>query len=151
MPTRRGGSVGNATATPVAPDSTALRVLDSTVLIDFLRGRSAVQRVLALRGGGEVPATTAINVEEIVRGLRSDEPEAARRLFGGLHVPPVDASAAWQAGTWRRTYAARGVTLYQADCLVAATALVNDATLVTGNPKDFPMGELRVEHWPVGG
>jgi hypothetical protein len=22
--------------------------------------------------------------------------------------------------------------------------------LVTGNPKDFPMPELEVEHWPVG-
>lgn len=80
MPTRRGGFVGNATTTPVAPGSWSLLVLDSTVLIDFLRGRPAVQRVLALRGGGEVPATTAM----------------------------------------------------------------------TGNPKDFPMSELRVEHWPVG-
>jgi hypothetical protein len=27
---------------------------------------------------------------------------------------------------------------------------VNDATLATGNPKDFPMPELKIEHWPVG-
>ena len=43
-----------------------------------------------------------------------------------------------------------GVTLYQSDCLVAATAWVNDGALATGNPKDFPMRELTVEHWPVG-
>ncbi len=24
------------------------------------------------------------------------------------------------------------------------------AVSVTGNPKDFPMEEVRVEHWPVG-
>jgi predicted nucleic acid-binding protein len=105
---------------------------------------------MALRARGDVPATTAVNVGEIVRGLRASETEAARRLFSGLIVLPVDTRAAWQAGTWRRTFAARGVTLYQGDCLVAATTLVHGGTLATGIPKDFPLGELRVEHWPVG-
>ena len=127
-----------------------LRVLDSTVLIDFLRGRPAVERVLALRASGDVPATTAINVEEIVRGLRASGTEAAERLFNGLIVLPVDAQVAWQAGAWRRTFAARGMTLYQSDCLIAATAWVNDGALATGNPKDFPMRELKLEHWPIG-
>jgi predicted nucleic acid-binding protein len=127
-----------------------LRVLDSTVLIDFLRGRPAVERVMALRASGDVPATTAINVEEIARGLRDSETEAARRLFSGLIVLPVDRQAAWQAGAWRRKFAARGVTLYQSDCLVAAAAWVGDGVLATGNPKDFPMRELKIEHWPVG-
>ena len=105
---------------------------------------------MALRASGDVPATTAINVEEIVRGLRASGTEAARRLFSGLVVLPVDARAAWHAGNWRRTFAAEGVTLYQSDCLVAPTAWVNDGALATGNPKDFPMRELTVEHWLVG-
>ncbi len=127
-----------------------LRVLDSTVLIDFLRGRPAVRRVAALRAVGDVPATTAINVEEIARGLGPSEADSAGRLFRGLVVLPVDVRAGWQAGTWRRDFAARGVTLWQADCLIAATTLSHGAMLVTGNPKDFPMHELDVVHWPVG-
>ena len=127
-----------------------LRVLDSTVLIDFLRGRPAVGRLALVRSSGDVPATTAINVEEVVRGLRPAEVRAAETLFRGLVVLSVDAVAAWQAGAWRRDFAGHGVALFQADCLVAATAFVNRATLVTGNPKDFPMGGLTVEHWPVG-
>jgi predicted nucleic acid-binding protein len=127
-----------------------LCVLDSTVLIDFLRGRPAVERVRSLRARGDVPATTAINVDEIVRGLRPSETDAAQRLFGGLVVLPVGAPAGWRAGTWRRDFAASGVTLFQADCLIAAAAHLNGAVLVTGNPTDFPMPELRVEHWPVG-
>jgi predicted nucleic acid-binding protein len=127
-----------------------LRVLDSTVLIDFLRGRPVVGRVMALRATGDVPATTAVNIEEMVRGLRTDETDAARRLFSGLIVLPINSRAAWQAGTWRRNFAARGVTLYQSDCLVAGTTWAHQGTLATGNPKDFPMTELTVEHWPVG-
>jgi len=45
---------------------------------------------------------------------------------------------------------ARGVTLAQADCLIAAAAVGVGARLATGNRKDFPMPELSVEHWPVG-
>ncbi len=68
----------------------------------------------------------------------------------GLEVLPVDGRAGWLAGGWRRDFAARGVTLWQADCLLAATAFVHGAALVTANPKDFPMDGLEVEYWPVG-
>lgn len=127
-----------------------LYVLDSTVLIDFLRGRPVVERVRAMRARGDVPATTAINVEEIVRGLRAGEVGSATSLFAGLVVLAVDGTAAWQAGEWRRDHAARGITLSQADCLVAASTLLAHGVLATGNPKDFPLPEVDVQHWPVG-
>ena len=131
-----------------------LQVLDTTVLIDFLRGRPAVERVAVLRSSGDIAATTAINVEEVVRGLRPRETpretEVAQHLFRGLVVLPIDSRSGWHAGAWRRDFAERGTTLWQADCLIAATAMSNGGTLATGNPKDFPMAELRVEHWPVG-
>ena len=125
-------------------------LLDSTVLIDYLRGRPVVERVERLRDAGEVPVTTAINVEEITRGLRAGEQAAAHRLFAGLVVLPIDRRAGEQAGDWRREHADRGITLWQADCLIAAAALVNHAVLATGNPRDFPMTGLTVDHWPVG-
>jgi predicted nucleic acid-binding protein len=127
-----------------------LVVLDSTVLIDFLRGRPAVDWVRALRSRGDVPATTAINVEEIVRGLRTTEYDAAQQLFRGLLVLAIDQAAAWQAGIWRRSFAERGVTLFQADCLIAAVTHDRQAILCTGNPRDFPIPDLVVQHWPVG-
>ena len=127
-----------------------LKILDSTVIIDYLRGRPAVARVNALERTGDVAATTAINVEEVVRGLREDEIGSARRLLRGLVVLPVEARAAWQAGQWRREFATRGITLSQADCLIAATASTRSASLVTGNPRHFPMSGVAVEHWPVG-
>lgn len=127
-----------------------LRLLDSTVLIDFLRGRPAVQRVRQLRAAGDVPGTTAINVEEIVRGLRAGEHVAARQLFDGLVIVPIRESEGWQAGLWRRESAASGVMLWQADCLMAAAARRLGAVLATGNPKDFPMAGVAIEHWPVG-
>jgi predicted nucleic acid-binding protein len=126
-------------------------LLDTTVLIDLLRGRpGALSRLFALREGGDDPYVCAVNVEETVRGLSQREYPEARALFEGLRVADLDAAAGWQAGEWRRGFAGRGRTLAQADCLVAAAAASVSGRLATGNPKDFPMRELLVEHWPAG-
>jgi len=126
-------------------------LLDTTVLIDLLRGRpDARSRLLALRDADDAPYACAVNVEETVRGLRPREHAQARALFAGLRIVPLGAVEGWQAGEWRRVFAGRGRTLAQADCLVAAAALTLGGRLATGNPKDFPLRELSLEHWPIG-
>lgn len=126
-------------------------LLDTTVLIDLLRGRpGAVERLRGLRRAGESLYACAVNADEVARGLRSGEEEHARRLFAGLRVAPLGVEEGWRAGEWRRTFARRGRTLAQADCLVAAAAASLGARLATGNARDFPMPEVPVEHWPAG-
>lgn len=122
-------------------------LLDSTVLIDALRGRPAAARVAGLRRLGTEPWVCAISIEEIWRGLRPTEESVVRRFFNGLRVAPVGAAEGICAGTWRREYAERGVTLHQADCLIAAAALGVGAALATANINDFPMEEVTVEEW----
>lgn len=125
-------------------------LLDSTVLIDALRGRAAADRVRRFRDARLPLLTTPINVEEIVRGLRPGEAEAATALFAGVRVLPVRHAEGERAGSWRRDYAGRGITVHQADCLIAACAVSAGARLATANVKDFPMPEVEVEHWPIG-
>lgn len=127
-----------------------LFLLDTTVLIDYLRDAPAAERVDGLHEQGDVVCTTPINVEEIARGLRKPELRSAEALIRGLVVIPLGADEGWLAGSWRRRFAEQGTTLAQADCLIAAAAASSKATLITGNPRDFPMREIRVEHWPVG-
>ena len=130
--------------------STMHVLLDSTVLIDYLRGRPAVDRVNALLARGDRLFTSPVNVEEIVRGLRTAEADAAERLFDGLRIVPIGRAEGRRAGMWRRQFAALGTTLSQADCLIAASAQAAGAVLATGNPRHFPMDEIEVLHWPVG-
>lgn len=126
-------------------------LLDTTVVIDLLRGRSgAMARLAALRESGDFPHVCAITVEETYRGIRPDERSATRGLFAGLWMVPLTEDEGRRAGEWRRSYAERGRTFAQADCLIAAAAGTIGGRLATGNPADFPMPELAVEHWPVG-
>jgi len=125
-------------------------LLDSTVIIDALRGRPAASRLTALRRTGVEPWVCVISVEEIWRGLRHEEESIARRLFNGLRLAPLGVAEGAMAGGWRRDFAKRGVTVHQADCLVAAAAMGIGAALATANTGDFPMPGLLVDHWPIG-
>lgn len=126
-------------------------LLDTTVLIDVLRGRpGTIERLRSLRRRTGVPYTTAINVEEIHRGLRANEKSTADQLFDGLRILEIGRQQGEIAGQWRRDHATSGITLAQADCLIAAAAVTIAAPLATGNPKHFPMRELDLQHWPVG-
>ena len=151
IPIPLNGCAQSARQTRAALAETAVPVLlDTTVLIDILRGRPAAARVLRLRAGGQVPWTCAINVEEVWRGLRRQEEDDARRLLDALRWADLGRPEARRAGAWRRQFVKDGTTLAQADCLIASAAVAIGVPLATGNPKDFPMEELEVEHWPVG-
>lgn len=125
-------------------------LLDTTVLIDALRGRAAAGWLRALRGRGDALYACAINVEELARGLRQEEDAALTRLLDGLRMAPLGRHEGELAGSWRRSFATRGVTLSQTDCLIGAAAVGIGARLATANVKDFPMEEVTVELWPAG-
>ncbi|HWY17654.1 MAG TPA: PIN domain-containing protein [Solirubrobacteraceae bacterium] len=125
-------------------------LLDTTVLIDVLRGRPAGERVRDLHREGQAPWICAVNVEEVLRGAAARDEAATVRFLEGLHLAPLGRREGERAGRWRRDYARRGITLGQGNCLIAAAAVGIDARLATGNPEHFPMPELAVEHWPVG-
>jgi len=125
-------------------------ILDSTVLIDVLRGRPAGERLRDMLARKEVPFACAVTVDEVMRGVREDDAGRATATLLNLRVAPLGINEGALAGLWRRDFARRGITLHQADCLIAAAAVGVHATIATGNPKDFPMDGVTVEHWPVG-
>jgi hypothetical protein len=125
-------------------------LLDTTVLIDALRQRPATQRIQQSLDAGEVPWICAVNVDEVLRGTHIEKEASVLRFLRGLHLAPLGRVEGERAGRWRRDFASQGITLSQADCLIAAAAMAVGARLATGNPKHFPMPELDMEHWPVG-
>jgi predicted nucleic acid-binding protein len=126
-------------------------LLDTTVLIDALRGRPAAERLRDLRDALQVPWICAVNVDEVLRGTAREQETLVERFLKGLQLAPLSRLEGERAGRWRRDYAREGIPLSQADCLIASAAVSVGARLATGNPKHFPMSELDVEHWPVGG
>jgi predicted nucleic acid-binding protein len=120
-------------------------LLDSTVVMDWLNGMPGAAELLTdLVTAGHTLALNAASVAEIYSGLEEDERLAADRLVADCEYWDLDLRDAVLAGTYRYTYARRGITLSVPDMLIAAQAVNRNAGLVTGNIKHFPMPELQI-------
>jgi hypothetical protein len=117
-------------------------VLDTDVLIDVLRGREAARSFLQDMADRFVPCCSVISVAELYVGMRPEEESATRSFLDGLVMIPVTQEIAEVAGRFKKRSVSRRLEL--ADCLIAATAFVEGATLATGNVKDYPMHEITV-------
>jgi predicted nucleic acid-binding protein len=118
--------------------------LDTSVVIDVLRGVDFASALVRR----EPLLISPITVHEVLFGMRPSEERTTLELFEGLLVVSLGQAEARLSGHWRREYAKRGLTLSREDTLIAAGALTHGLPLATGNVKDFPMPELRVERWP---
>jgi predicted nucleic acid-binding protein len=92
--------------------------------------------------------TSCINVAEVERGLRERERRAARRLIGRLRFLETTREAAERAGRYQAEFARHGRTVHTPDALIAGTARVHGAIVLTDNTRAFPMRDVRVEAPP---
>jgi predicted nucleic acid-binding protein len=120
-------------------------LLDANALIDWLKGRPpAVALLIGLVEQGDILATNAIVIAETFSGLSGAEQIAAETVLSHLEYWLIDIAVARRAGAIRYDYARKGQKIGVADAIVAAHALVREATLVTDNLRDFPTHGLKV-------
>jgi predicted nucleic acid-binding protein len=118
-------------------------LLDTTVLLDVLRGRQDRRSLLAeLVAAGHTLSTAAINIGEVYAGMRQGEETRTEAFLSSLECYPITGAIARRAGSLKCTSAQRGRTLSLADMMVAATALEHGLALMTDNRKDFPIPEI---------
>ena len=116
--------------------------LDTDILIDILKGRVAVLTFLFDLTDHAVPCCSVISVAELYAGMRPEEKGVTDILLDALVIVTVGQEIAEVAG--RFTQREKNRRLELADCLIAATAFVEGATLATGNTKNYPMSESTV-------
>lgn len=109
------------------------------MLIDFLRGHPpAVALLKREREGGRLHASEITRVE-VLAGMRMPEEQPTQSLLSTLHWHAVDAAIAEQAGALGRQWLPSHHTIDSADLAIAATAILNEARLLTRNVTHFPM------------
>ena len=112
-------------------------LLDTDVLVDFLRGHS--KALAFVNAQSDRIILSSIVVAELFAGVRGDAEQVVLGDFISLfRVIPVDAEIAKTGGLYKRDYArSHGVGL--ADAILAATAESENAELKTLNTKHYPM------------
>ena len=115
-------------------------VVDTSVLVDQLRGVSGARRALreAVVAGEQLAASVLTKVE-ILAGMRPGEEPATRALLGALKLVDVDDAIAERAGALANQYLRSHPGVDPVDYVIAATAQQLGAVLWTRNLKHFPM------------
>ncbi len=116
-----------------------MKVLDTTALIDFTKGRKELSYLLK----EEQLFTTQINMYEFIRGLflRNIPPSSIleiTKLFENILVLPLTETAIIKSAEIFATLTRKGMMIEDADCLIAGIALSNNIqTIVTLNKSHF--------------
>lgn len=122
-------------------------LLDTDVLIDYLRGHASAQSLFA-----KLPddcGISTISIAELHAGVREGaERKALVTLLDTFVLIELSSTIAAHGGLLRRDWGkANGLGLN--DALIAATALASERVLLTLNAKHFPMlakGQLVVPY-----
>lgn len=121
--------------------------LDTTFLIDVLRGRTTVEQLEEQLAEATIAITVAApSVMELVRGLHlaSNAKHVTKRelariteILSSLEVLSFDKESAMLAGEIEASLINAGKTIDVEDVMIAAIAIKNDEPLVTRNAKHF--------------
>jgi predicted nucleic acid-binding protein len=119
-------------------------LIDTDVLIDYLRGLPQAAAYLEARG--ERLLVSAITVAELYAGVQpGEERRVMDRFVSAFEIVSLTRDIAQKGGLYRRDYGpSHGVGL--ADALIAATAELSQARLITLNARHFPMLEVQVPY-----
>lgn len=119
-------------------------LLDTDILIWAIRGKSKIiERISSLRKKSPTCIST-ISIAEIYKNIYPAELTATDDLLMQNIIFPVDVAIAKQAGLYWQQFSKRFSGLNLPDCFVAATALLQNASLVTLNTRHFPMKDIKV-------
>ncbi|WP_254529984.1 PIN domain-containing protein [Natrinema gelatinilyticum] len=117
-------------------------ILDTSFLVDVLRGEETVQDAVRSIDEGGTAQVSPVTVMELWEGIHladsSDrERGVVKNLLGDVRELPFDRECATTAGEINATLRQNDAPIDDADVMIAATALVNDVPVVTDNLDHF--------------
>ena len=111
-------------------------LIDSAILIDYLRGRDEARALL--EASDEIVASE-ITRYEVLAGVRPGEESRTEDVLELPAWVDVDEGISRRAADLARRYRLSFSGIEDADYLIAATALDLEARLLTTNVRHFPM------------
>lgn len=121
----------------MATAATEVILVDTTILVDFLRGQVAAADYLDAARAEARLGCSAVTAAELVVGTRTRaEQRAVEQLLARFETEAITSADSSRALNWlRKYYHSRGVGFH--DCLIGATAVRIEATVATLNDKHF--------------
>lgn len=119
-------------------------LIDTDVLIWVLRGNKEYVKYLQEIKDKAPLSISTITIAEIYKNIFPSEIVKTENFIQEFLVWDVTSVIAKQGGLYWQQFSKQLKNLNLTDCLIAATANVNEATLISLNTKHFPMKDIKV-------
>ena len=117
-------------------------LLDSDVIIWFLRGKEKVVSLLKNIAKEKALGCSPLSIIEIKLGMKKGEEDATNLFFDTIKVWELDKEIANEAANYILSYKNKGITLDFVDATIAATCRLKNLMLMTYNTDHYPMQEV---------
>lgn len=122
----------------------SMYLIDTDILIWVLRGNIKYEEYLQDLKDKDSLSLSTITIAEIYKNVFPSEMVKTENLIQEFYTWDVTEQIAKQAGLYWQQYIKRLQNFTISDCLIAATANVNDLTLASLNTKHFPMKDIKM-------
>ena len=128
-------------------------LLDTCICIDFMRGKLPYAYDILQKSDSSMFKIPAIVAAELYYGAaKSSSPVNAHwsveKFLSSFDIVPFDSLCTYSYGKIRAELEKRGAVIGHNDLFIAATALANQAILVTNNANEFKrVPGLSIESW----
>lgn len=123
-------------------------LLDSDVIIWFLRGREEVVTLIKGIAKERLLGCSPLSIIEIKLGMKKGEEDATNIFFDTIKVLEIDKEIAHAAASYILSYRKKGIALDFVDATIAATCKLRNLTLMTYNTDHYPMQEVKKYKMP---
>ncbi len=116
-------------------------LLDSNIVIEFLKGNSKIRDTLLKLISKGVLAVSPVVLAEVYTGIRKGEEETTRDVFEIMECLDINEEIGINAGKYLKQFR-KTHGMESGDALIAATAAYYKAELLTLNKKYYPMKDV---------
>ncbi|PIN91372.1 hypothetical protein COU57_01010 [Candidatus Pacearchaeota archaeon CG10_big_fil_rev_8_21_14_0_10_32_14] len=126
-------------------------ILDSSFIIDLLKGDERALNKSKDIGKNEIIKTTTINSFEVLQGgeyARKDEKEKINRFFDNIEIIDFDFNSSKKGGKIHSDLIKNGIEIDPEDSMIAGIALIHNEKILTKNVKHFSrIKDLEIESY----
>ena len=123
-------------------------LLDSDVIIWFLRGREEVVTLIKSIARERLLGCSPLSIIEIKLGMKRSEEKATNFFFDAIKVWEINKEIAEQAANYIMSFRERGMKLDFVDATIAATCKLKNLILMTYNVDHYPMQGIKKYKMP---